>query len=858
MKSKQYDSKAKLKSYHIILISCFLCLIFILNSNYVNEKRTAVKLEKENYSFFNKIISKRFLQETISEGGQNSVATKKSNEVCERGSKELRAYYETGDISSIMDSDEEKIECENEKKGYMQALIALVKKYVDENDTSTNEAEGGEDTLDEDDKKNIKKYLFHILPYLIFLVVGILSIIGWLICCCCNCCNCCCCCCCCKKTCCKIPCFIFTYIFYILAIAACIYGFTQSNKIFVGLSDTECSLLKLFEQVDEGEVKQTTPRWIGITKINELLRNLSNQINITKETALTDLRSKKNVISSKNETFNQQLDSFDEYCYNNGNYPTEYTKEFTDVTLNPYANNKYVLDIIKSVGHKDINGKYPEDTFLYNLNEEYSEISNKTDGYVNTSETSFNNILNEKSAEVMDNLNKAQKNLNELKDPFDKINNEIGDTISDNSKSIDKYGKLTVKLLFFVLILINLALGILLLLICLCSSKACTGCCCCRCLCKLFTHLFWNILAIIMFLSFIVGSILALVGTIGYDAMSLVSYMLSKENFANPNPFLLEKLGDAKKYLEICLHGNGSLEAEFDLGDSLNSIEEIDEVLLGLDNVSQRFKEIVKNLPSIKKFNTQIESRINYATDQFGLLGITDSNSNITLKDILPLFNQEIETNGNSESWGIDESIDTSNTCVSGSDSLIQGNYKFHISYCKPIDRDWITSITDPNSKIKNYAIMISEIVNKVEQLKDESNNSFKDRFKKLNNSYYEYMDSYDQMVNFLKETIGSLIGQIRNTVGNGTFFSFLNGKFIGTNIKIILKYLKYSLGEDIYKVGICLIIVGCSLILSISSTILLIVIINIGLEENIKDERNNTSRKGPEYNNSEERKFKF
>ena len=48
MKSKQYDSKAKLKSYHIILISCFLCLIFILNSNYVNEKRTAVKLEKEN------------------------------------------------------------------------------------------------------------------------------------------------------------------------------------------------------------------------------------------------------------------------------------------------------------------------------------------------------------------------------------------------------------------------------------------------------------------------------------------------------------------------------------------------------------------------------------------------------------------------------------------------------------------------------------------------------------------------------------------------------------------------------------------------------------------------------------------
>ena len=46
-------------------------------------------------------------------------------------------------------------------------------------------------------------------------------------------------------------------------------------------------------------------------------------------------------------------------------------------------------------------------------------------------------------------------------------------------------------------------------------------------------------------------------------------------------------------------------------------------------------------------------------------------------------------------------------------------------------------------------------------------------------------------------------------------------------------KYLKYSLGQDLYTVGLCLIIVGCSLVLSVSSTILLIVIINISLAEN-------------------------
>ena len=59
-------------------------------------------------------------------------------------------------------------------------------------------------------------------------------------------------------------------------------------------------------------------------------------------------------------------------------------------------------------------------------------------------------------------------------------------------------------------------------------------------------------------------------------------------------------------------------------------------------------------------------------------------------------------------------------------------------------------------------------------------------------------------------------------------FFSFINGKFIKINLKILLKYLKF--------IGICLYIVGCSLALSISSIILLIVIINISIDKNKKE----------------------
>ena len=170
-------------------------------------------------------------------------------------------------------------------------------------------------------------------------------------------------------------------------------------------------------------------------------------------------------------------------------------------------------------------------------------------------------------------------------------------------------------------------------------------------------------------------------------------------------------------------------------------------------------------------------------------------------------------------------------TGISG-DSLAEGNYKFHIINCKPTDRDWINSA---NSNIKDYAEIITKIVDLTNNL---GSNPFDANLRDLEDKYKAYMESYIDMIEYLERAIGDLIGELRETVGNGSLFSFLNGKFIGTNIKIILKYLKYSLGQDLYTVGLCLIIVGCSLILSISSTILLNVIINISLENAQKAEQ--------------------
>ena len=275
------------------------------------------------------------------------------------------------------------------------------------------------------------------------------------------------------------------------------------------------------------------------------------------------------------------------------------------------------------------------------------------------------------------------------------------------------------------------------------------------------------------------------------------------------------------------------------IGDSLDSINNIDNVLLGLDDVKTRFTEIKSNLRAINTFEEQVNNRSEFKTDEFGLLDVTNSATNpIKLNLILESFNTKVSQVQANENWGIGDDRERSKTCDTGSNSdsgdiSDTDENKFHIENCKPEDRNWIVESTD--AEIKDYANIISRIVDLALKLKDTS---FTDPLTNLKTAYNNYMQSYIDMIDFLKTTIRSLIGELRDTVGNGSLFSFLNGKFIGTNIKIILKYLKYSLGQDLYTVGLCLIIVGCSLILSISSTILLNVIINISLEMQKKAEQ--------------------
>lgn len=874
---------SRLKSYHIIILGCVLGCLLTFNSNYINEQKATMKLNKEKSELFDRIISKRRLQE-IQEGDEDVIYL--TSEVCSHSSDDLKEYYQSGDLTKI-DLEPGLIECKDKDNKYVKALIGVLEGFIKDEDSSENpntipnnndnnsgnDDNGGNDdganpedrerlrllSLDEEGKENIKIYVDRILPMAVFLGIGILCIIGWLVCCFASCCNCCCCCCF-KKEGCKIPCFIFTYLFYALVIAVCIYGLTQTNKIFTGIANTECSFMKFFDDILDGEEKEETPKWIGINGVSDMLNSLYDTIEDMENSDLNaNLESKIRDIDEERSNFMPELKSTYKNYYTDRNdgidgvdpnvgYYVEYNnnayiKGSDSTTIN--YNGKYMLDIFNLLGRYD-HDKQNYTGYLYLWDREISEIDNQASGTLNSAAGSFRNMLNENIGEIKRGLHSGITSLGELRKPFDDVYDVIADAIYDSSVYIDKYGKLSVQLVFGILAAMNLALGIFVLLICLFSGQSCADCCC-RCICKCATHIIWNLLAFLMIIAFIIGSLLSLLGAIGSDMMSVFSYIVSEENFnKGDSAVIINKLEEGKDILKECFIGNGSLTELFNLSDVTDDFDIIQEKKNEIQGYMDEFRERM-NYPSYTYLKSLLENRLQFTEDTNLFLLDPPSNTPeaqkiIKLDEIIKKLNDS--STGADEKWNLLEG-DKDKICIKDQNDGFDKNSQnvLHPWTCEPYHRDWIKD--SGNTDIKNYAKIATDIIDLLKYAKGEKEpadnpnyKSYYDILDELKGKYEVYLNKYMDVLEFFDDVIDQITSALEEAIGsNGQHdtFSFLDGKFIRNDLKILLKYLQYSLGEDIYTVGLCLVIVGFSLILSVSSTILLLVIINKSLESNKK-----------------------
>ena len=768
--------KPKLKNYHIILLAIILCPVIILNSINENRKREEQKEQK----FLEQLYLRKldFVSDT--------------NEICKKGSEDLQEYYATGDSEKI-GIDDKKIENENKGK-HIDALVNIIS------------SEG-------EMSSNLMDYGMHLIPVLVFFVIAILSLPGWLICCICNCCNCCCCCCC-KKKCCKLPFFIITSAIYALVLGICIYGLSQSNSIFVGFADTECSILKLINEFIEGESKDVTPKWPGMSGIKSIFSDARTQIGeLTSDTA-SDLVSKKDAVKTSKENLEGLLHSQSDSVYNGG-----YHIQNLDIA-DDSKDGAYKLDIVFLFGKFTKATEHSEAQFTPNTlaewwYKEYIETANQAEEFMETISNNYGELQN-KQDDAQESLKNIEDSISEMENTINDIKDQVSGAIFDYGNLIEEYGKLGFKVVFSTLMVIDIAIAAFMTLLLFFSSSCAKCCCCCRCLFKSLIHILWNLLALLTFFTLLLGFFFTLIGTVGQDLTSVVSFLVSDDNLNKESPILIE--GDSKKYMKECINGEGNVKEVID-GVELEQLKNIDELktaeskIIEAENEANKLKE---GKYAYKKYLKLFEDRTQYKIDNFDLVS---ENNKITFKDSL----NQINGLASNRKWSISCEENEHDCDTEGDDT---SNYCFEPSTCNSKrPNNWYSDPDKTSDKVK----ILDTFIDAINKEKDSTNeNSIAKALSILEGAYDDFLSTEVSSLGTYKSSITSLTSIFNKFAGEeGDAFSIINCKFVGRNVKVILKYLKNSLGKSFYTVGVCLLTSGVGMLVSISLTILLNAIIN-------------------------------
>jgi energy-coupling factor transporter transmembrane protein EcfT len=581
-------------------------------------------------------------------------------------------------------------------------------------------------------------------------------------------------------------------------------------------------MIKFVDEVLLGETNKNPPYWAGIEGITDVLNKLSTKVETMKAGTETHsaLSNKKNELDAAKSAFEADLAAGSIKI--NDNYQTT-------ISSNPYQ-----LDIAYNFGKYTVGQERgdPENSISDLWLQEYFTTARSAENYYSTTQEQFDDvILSSTDNSISQSLTRSKQSIKEIKESFDDIKIKVAGNIIKYGDDIDKNGKLIFKILYSVLIFMDAGVAAFMLLLCFCSGSICSCCSCARCFCKFFIHILWNIMAIFMIALFMFGSIFTISGQVGKDMISVVSYLVSKDNLGENSDTIL--LGDVKKYLNKCINSDGEILAE--LGFNMNKMESFDDIKdaeLQLEDIKKEFKDKQQAFVH-KEYLSQLDERVNFNTPELKLISLSDSvtPSEYVFNNLLKQINEDSISTTNKEKWNT-TSASTETCSSSHPDDII-----YHPKYCYPTDQSWVsTGLTEISSVLNEIRTMVNDA-----DTKPEADNGIRAILTNLKGKY----DT------FLAEEIATIdvfIGKIRELTSifnqysgkEEKIFSFINCKFLKTNVQVILVNLKNVFGNDIYMTGVYLLMAACSLAIAIILTILLIVIINLNLVENKNDNNNN------------------
>ena len=700
-----------------------------------------------------------------------------SRKICNRGSKSLKNYFQTGDTNYV------KLYNLEDRSNPPNYIIELIEAF-DEQD-------------EEKEDKLIDDYIRHHIKIVIFfLVVVIISIVGWITCgvfCCCNCR----CFPCCIKSKCVIPFFFISTIMNIIVIICCIIGFVKTKSIFKGISNGECSILNFINEGIEGESKLTLPKWGGIFNIIDTLNNTIKEISKIPDTSTED--------NYDLSLYNETISKFKSVLINASNV----IENEQNYKLN-YSSKKYILDIAKEIGEYNYSSQeFTMGSYCFNWFERASGVGYGEDLYF-----SLKKIL---GGGTIDLIESAMSHIVTLYYNLQDMKDLIGDEVIKYADKIDKYGKIIFNLMFVSLLFFTLIVQLLLFIyVFMCRGNS---------FIKVFIHINWYILALLMVIIFLVGTFFALIGKLGDDILNMFNYIISKKNLESEIPLVF----DDGTLLNECIHKNGSLVKVFELEIFFEILSSIKSYVTNIDDIIKdillkkediNYKSLVENLEerkTLKKLNFGfVEENVNDYT----------SSVNLTLDTCVSKLNEELLNCSIDERWSfscheefpkLEEeicNITISDKCINPSTCInnkLSDKYN-NIQCTKPKE---VSNIIDAIFSSTKFAANKSEL------------NSIYNQGEIISKEYTSFVDKNEKIMNHYSSLLSPLVVIFDVFVGDYPITEFLNCQFLGEDIRVTLYFLDNKVINDSKKLAVVVLICGLALGISIAFIIAIVIIIN-------------------------------
>ena len=780
-------------SKYILFTSTFLILTYIcINTSY----KFTLELKKDILDI-----------KSISLKGRKLLTNEDSNRVCEKASENVKKYFETG----TNPPDEAKFD---DEKPYIQAII----QFIDGNGKLV---------------EVIKKYIFHALPVILFLVLIPITLILWPVCIFCCFCNCCCCCCC-KGRCCQMCSFFVAAGCFGLVVILSTVQIATTNKIFNNLSTTSCTIFKLFTEAIEGQPKtMSKPKWEGIDGLKEIIHEMSEAVDTASQTAKTDFAEAQTDLNEQVEEWEELMEDDDVNAIKNLVF------QYTDHSCTGSSEETYYD--ITPLYIKEYGPVTKPDTQLYYANLQFETVTREAiDSIVDASEK-MDKALKDG---VSNQLNDVQDKIDDLGSKFNELSENVGDKWLKYEDKVDEYGKKYTKIAFSIIMGLCAILLALIILNCL-------MCCPLSCLIRILIHILWNVMYLLAIISFILGTLTGLLGLIGKDGSSIVHFTISKKNLESEKPFLLGK-DDTTNYINTCVNGDGNLKEAFDVGEIMDDLDE----LYQIKDTIKGYRETINDNNTL--FTIDYINSFSNGKNILPMAYYQKDTDDTSFNDFEKIVNAYTNINAQTKNKvNLDDFWDYKEEDSNGyiykekpdpvTDFHVLSNVK---KYLLSLNEDWEDSDLETiyaqfDGDLKNIVKKCIKTLNSVRvgifelhNLPDSPTN-LKNINNKLNSKYKDVLDTISNALDVTTLVIEPLYDALNGYLGDdASIYDLLNCNFLGNNIKVLLSEMHSGFGKNFYNFGFTMGLIGLLTIIGIYCTILTISISNSLKKKDKKEER--------------------